>query len=189
MNADELMRTAYRIPLEEAIRLHKRSPTFRSASFATAELLDPLEPTQPFRRCDLLPIIEEEWCFRRDAVPEWITLKTGRAAREQLIEGLKEEYGLDPAMRFKRLEGSARAYFYDVHDPDTWRHDPFLCLITVAPEHGGLEVEFNWFGSRARALTDPALRPWFFDSRSRVLHGSDAVRLATDAWKKRQTNP
>src|SRR2546429_235283 len=83
--------------------------TFRSASFATAELFDPLEATEPFRRCDLLSIIEEEWCFRRDAVPEWITLKTGRAAREQLIEGLKEEYGLDPAMRFKRLEGSARA--------------------------------------------------------------------------------
>jgi hypothetical protein len=168
---NEITRTAFRMPLAEAIRVHKRWPKFRSASFATAELFDPIDPVAPFALADLLPEIEEEWCFRRDAVPDWITLKTGRAARERFIERLTEECELDPATRYKRIEGSARAYLYSPEDPETWRDDPFLCLIVVPSEHSGMGREFSWFGGRANALTNPLLRPWFFDPRARVLHG------------------
>lgn len=95
---NDITRDIFRMSLAEAIRYHKRSPLFRHVLFAVGECHDPLEPAAPFVIQDTLPAIEHEWCFRRDAVPDYIRLSVGRSGRSRCIEKLTEEYALPPAM-------------------------------------------------------------------------------------------
>jgi len=183
MNSDEIARALYRLPLNEAIRRVKRWNTFRHALFATGQLYDPIEPESPFYLADVLSVLERKYHFRRDAVPEYITLQVGRAAREQYIKGLQEEYALPPAERFKRVSGLAKGFCYDIWDVDTWE-DPFSCLIKIPAEINRKGLEFSYFGPRAEMLTNPELRPLFFDPRVTVLHGAEAVKVARETFEE-----
>jgi hypothetical protein len=179
---DLLAKTVFRVPLKEAIRLYKRSDTFRHVLFATAELDDPIEPAIPFIRHDLLPILEREWCFKRDCVPDYMRVHVGRAARERVIEGLRSDYNLEPAERFSRLKKSLGAEAVEPSDPDTWEHDVYSCLLLVPAELSGADAPFCWLGGRAEALT--RYRDWFFDPRVTVLHGAEAVKAARTVLKE-----
>lgn len=173
----------FRLSLSEATRHMKRSDLFRHVLFAVGEVHDPLEPETPFNMQALLPEIEREWHFRRDAVPDYIKLFVGRAARERSLAKLAEEYSLPPAERFERIEGSVRAYQYSVCDPETW-DTPFFCVIRIPAELGGAGMPIFWCGNRSSALTTPLIREWFFDARSKVLHGKEAVELARQEISK-----
>jgi hypothetical protein len=167
----------FRLSLDQAVRNHKKSPIFRHVLFACAELHDPLEPDVPFTMQAPLPEIEKEWHFRRDeGVPAWIKLYVGRAARERALAKLIEEYSLPPAERFKRIECSIKIKRYDVDDVDTWDIG-FFCVIWI-PEYNGDGTPFVWCGNRDQALTDPRIRPWFFDARAKLIHGNEAVEIA-----------
>jgi hypothetical protein len=173
----------FRLSFAEVIRLHKRSEVFRHPLFAVAELEDPLEPALPFNMQAPLPEIEREWKFRRDAVPDYIRLTVGRAARERSLAQLQKEYTLPPAERFKLIEGTIAIEQFDPGDPDTW-NTGFFCAIEFPPELSNAPFPVYWFGNRSVALTDPRVRPWFFDSRSKVLHGKEAVDRARQEFSK-----
>lgn len=173
----------FRLSLSEAIKHMKRSPLFRHVLFAVGEVNDPLEPNSPFNMQAVLPEIEREWHFCRDAVPDYIKLFVGRAARERTLAGLEEEYSLQPAERFRRVEGSIKAYQYCVHDPQTW-DTPFFCVIRIPAELSGQGLPIFWCGNRSTALVNQWVRPWFFDARAKVLHGQEAVALARQAVKQ-----
>jgi len=166
----------FRLPLAEVMRRHKRSPIFRHVLFSVGELHDPLEPEVPFNMQGLLWEVEQEWRFRRDAVPEYIKLFVGRAARERSLSRLAEEYCLPPTERFKRIETTVKMAQYSTHDPETWP-SPFFCAIVLPAEFSAVGVPITWCGNRSSAPTDPAIRPWFFDKRSKVFHGEEAVKL------------
>lgn len=174
---NELTRTVFRMSIGELIRRTKRLDMFRHPLFATAELFDPLEPDKPFTKTGILPIIEQEWHFRRDAVPNWITLNVGRAARDRTIAGLKSEYDLPPAERFARVKDGIHGRFYDPRNPDTW-DDAYSCLLLIPPHLSGEFIPLYWYGGRSEALTHPQLRQWFFDPRVKVLHDAEATREA-----------
>jgi hypothetical protein len=171
----------FRLSLAEVTRRHKRSPIFRHPLFAVGELEDPLEPDVPFNMQAPLPEIEHEWKFSRDAVPEYIKLTVGRAARERSLAQLQKEYTLPPAERFKRIEGTVKTEQYNPSDPDTW-DTGFFCAIRFPIESSNSALPAYWFGNRSVALTDPRVRPWFFDSRSKILHGKAAVDQARQAF-------
>jgi hypothetical protein len=180
VNAHQL----FRLSLEEIIRRTKRNDIFRHPSFACAELFDPLDEANPFVMQAPLPEIEREWHFRRDAVPEWIRLFVGRAARERTLKNLEAEYNdLEPSERFKRAEDAFRIARYSVTDPETW-NTPFFCFISVAAAFSGIGIPLIWVGNRSTALTDPKIRPWFFDERAKVVHGEEATLLARLASSK-----
>jgi hypothetical protein len=171
----------FRLSLDEVTRRHKRSPIFRHPLFAVGELEDPLEPGVPFNMQAPLPEIEREWKFTRDAVPAYIKLTVGRAARERSLAQLQKEYTLPPAERFKLIEGTVKVEQYNVNDPETW-DTPFFCAIKFPAEYINPAMPVHWFGNRSVALTDPRVRPWFFDPRSTVLHGKAAVDQARQAF-------
>jgi hypothetical protein len=171
----------FRLSLAEVARRHKRSPIFRHPLFAVAELEDPLEPAIPFNMQAPLPQIEHEWRFSRDAVPEYIRLTVGRAARERSLAQLQKEYTLPPAERFALIEGTVKVEQYNVNDPETW-DTPFFCAIKLPAEFSNVPMPVYWFGNRSDALTNPRVRPWFFDPRSKVLHGKAAVDQARRAF-------
>jgi hypothetical protein len=173
MNAHQL----FRLSLEEITRRTKRSELFRHPLFATAETDDPLEPAAPFVQQGLLPLIEAEWYFARDAVPDHIRLTTGGEARKRCLIKLAEEYGLPPAARFKRVQDAFKIKQYNAADPETW-DTGYFCFISVTAEFSGIGIPLIWVGNRSNALTDPRIRPWFFNQRARVVHGEEAVNLA-----------
>jgi hypothetical protein len=177
----------FRLSFAEVIRLHKRSEVFRHPLFAVAELEDPLEPALPFNMQAPLPEIEREWKFRRDAVPDYIRLTVGRTAREKSLAQLQKEFTLPPAERFKLIEGTVKIEQYDVSDPETW-DTGYFCAIEFPVESSDPAMPFTWFGNRSVALTDPRVRPWFFDARSRVLHGKEAVDLARAVVQSKHGN-
>lgn len=167
----------FRLSFAEVVRRHKRSPIFRHPLFAVGELHDPLEPDVPFNMQAPLPEVEKEWHFRREAgVPAWINLYVGRAARERSLAKLAEEYTLPPAERFKRIETTVKMEQYSADDPDTWSTG-YFCAIHVPAEFSAAGMPITWCGNRSSALSDPAIRPWFFDKRSKVFHGEEAVKL------------
>jgi hypothetical protein len=179
VNADELAQRVFRIPMEEAIRMQKRNSKFRHVLFAAAELDDPIDPAGgPFTKHDLLSVIEKDWDFRRDAVPDHINLFVGRAARERLIQGIREDYNRMPADRYRQADEAARCVLENPDDPDSWWDDPFACALLVPVELTGLDIGICWFGSRAEALT--RYRKWFFDPRCNVFHGTEAVKMARE---------
>jgi hypothetical protein len=173
----------FRLSLAEAVRRTKRSDAFRHPLFACGELHDPLEPETPFNMQAPLPEIEEAWNFRRDAVPAWIRLFVGRAARERVLVSLQAEYNLTPAERFRRLEGTAKCDRYSVSDPETW-DTPFFCYVSIAAEFSPVGIPLVWVGNRSEALINPHIRSLFFDSRAKVVHGEEATRLARLALSK-----
>jgi hypothetical protein len=175
----------FRLSLAEVTRRHKRSAIFRHPLFAVAELEDPLEPALPFNMQAPLPEIEREWRFTRDAVPDYIKLTVGPAARERSLAQLQKEFTLPPAERFTLIEGTVKVERYNVNDPDTW-DTPFVCAIRFPIESSNSTLPVYWFGNRSAALTDPMVRPWFFDPRSKVLHGKAAVDQARQAFSTRK---
>jgi hypothetical protein len=177
----------FRLSFAEVMRMHKRSEIFRHPLYAVAELHDPLEPAVPFNMQAPLPKIESDWNFTRDAVPDYIQLFTGRAARERSLSMLQEEYRLAPAERFKRIESTVKAELFDVADPDTW-DTGFFCAIDVPAELAGLPLPLLWCGNRQRALVEHRVRQWFFDPRSRILHGKEAVELARQRFSELTQN-
>lgn len=171
----------FRLSLPEVTRLHKRSSIFRHPLFAVGELEDPLEPAIPFNMQAPLPEIEREWHFTRDAVPDYIRLTVGRAARERSLAQLQKEYTLPPAERFKLTEGTVKIQQYNVNDPETW-DTGYFCAIKFPAEFSNPAMPVYWFGNRSEALSNPRVRPWFFDPRSKVLHGKAAVDQARQAF-------
>jgi hypothetical protein len=167
----------FRLSLAAATKRMKRSGVYRHPLFACGELEDPVDTECPFIMQAPLPEIEREWCFSRASVPPWIKLFVGRAAREISLSRLEAEYNtLEPAERFRRVENLVKIERYSVTDPDTW-DTGYFCAIVIP---GG----FSWFGNRSVALTHPEARRWFFDPRSKVSHGQEAVTLARDALGK-----
>lgn len=161
------------MPLDEAIRQHKRLDLYRHPLICAGELFDPFEPDVPFFRVDLLPVMEREWHFRRAAIPDYMKIWTGKTARERIIRGIREEYELSPAERFRRIKGVAQGALYKGSDPETWDEEyEFMCLFPIPPSLGG---NF-WFGGRCEALANPKLRPILLDLEIKVLHGAEAVR-------------
>jgi hypothetical protein len=177
----------FRLSLSEATRRMKRSEVFRHPLFAVGELHDPMEPEIPFNMRAPLPEIESEWSFRRDSVPDFIKLYVGRPARKRCLAKLEEEYNLPPVERFRRLKESVETHQYRVHDPETW-DTPFFCVIRIPAELSDSAMPVFWCGNRSVALTDPRVRPWFFDVRSRILHGKEAVELARAVFQSKQEN-
>jgi hypothetical protein len=174
MKYESIARKVFRQSLDEAIRITKRHDTYRHPLVCAASLLDPFDPSCPFYRIVLLPVVEKDWHFTRGSVPEYITLWTGKAARERIIQGVREDYSLDPSERYNRIKGTAQGMCHDPGDPDTWHDDDsFLCLIPIT--FGPYRY---WFGGRAEALTHPMLRPILLDPASTILHGAEAVKFA-----------
>ena len=132
-----------------------------------------------------LPEVEREWKFTRDAVPDYIRLTVGRAARERSLAQLQKEYTLPPAERFKLIEGTIAIEQYDPCDPDTW-DTGYFCAIGFPVELSNSATPIFWFGNRSVALTNPRVRPWFFDPRSKVLHGKAAVDRAKAAFQSKK---
>jgi hypothetical protein len=177
-------RDFFRLSLADATRRLKRSEIFRHPWFAMAELFDPLDPATPFVVQAPLPQIEKAWFFQREAVPEYIELFTGRAARQRSLAKLQEEYALAAHERFARIDGAIKCAQFQATDPSTWC-TPFFCAILPA-ELRHAPVPLLWAGNRSVALTHPTIRPWFFDPRSQVLHGAEAHNFARQAWRKIQ---
>jgi hypothetical protein len=173
----------FRVSLDEAMRYLKRSEIFRHPLFAYGELFDPIEPETPFVREQPLPELEKIWHFRREAVPDYITLYVGRAVRERALAAMEEEYALAPAERFRRLEGSVACQRYNANDPETWAN-PWFTVIVIHAELSGIGMPVIRLGGRAEALTNPARRPWLFDPRAKVLHGAEAVSFAEQLCAK-----
>jgi hypothetical protein len=173
MKYESITRELFRRSLDESIRFTKRHETYRHPLVCAASLVDPFDPSCPFYRIDPLPVVERDWHFTRDSVPEYITLWTGKAARERIIQGVIDEYSLDPSERYDRIKGSAQGACHDPGDPDTWNEDDrFLCVIPV-----NFGLCRYWFGGRSEALTHPLLRPILLDPTSKVLHGAEAVKF------------
>jgi hypothetical protein len=174
----------FRLSLAEATRRHKRSEFFRHPLFGVAEVEDPLEPAAPFVFQSLVPLIEAEWNFSRDAVPDYIRLSTGREARKRSLAKLVEEYSLPVAARFRRVETSIQAENYNPHDSSTWLMNGLFCSIQVPREISGQGIPVFWCGCRSTALVTPMVRAWFFDPRTTVTHGAEAVELGRQALSK-----
>jgi hypothetical protein len=177
-------RAVFRLSLAEATRRHKRSELFRHPLFGVAEADDPLEPAAPFVLQSLVPLIEVEWQFTRDAVPDYVRLSTGSEARKRSLAKLIEEYSLPPAERFKRAEDAFKIARYNTSDPDTWELGGLFCSIQVPAELSGEGIPIFWCGNRSSALVDPRVRRWFFDPRAKVSHGAQAVAVAKLAITK-----
>ena len=139
----------------------------------------------PFNMQAPLPQIELEWKFTRDAVPDYIKLTVGRAAREKSSAQLEKEYTLPPAERFKLIEGTIAIEQYDLGDPETWDTGDFNA-IEFPIQYCNPAMPFSWFGNRSVALTDLRVRPWFFDPRSKVRHGKEAVDRAKEKFGVKQ---
>jgi hypothetical protein len=173
----------FRLSLAEATRIMKRSSIFRHVLFAVGELDDPLEPGDPFIMQAPLPEVEKQWHFSRASVPSYIRLSVGNAARERSLTKLAEEYLLTPAERYRRLKGSVECDQYSVHDPETW-DTPFFCVIRIPAELSGNGLPILWLGNRSTALVSPQIRALFFDVRSKVSHGKEAVNFAREIVKR-----
>jgi hypothetical protein len=181
----DLYRNLFRVSLEEALRAHKRSEVFRNPLFTVGELDDPLEPGNPFVMQAVLRDVEREWFFRRsECVPDWVTLSVGNAARERSLLKFREEYALSPLERYKRVETSIKTELYNPSNPDSWEMNGLFCLIQVPRELSGEGIPVFWAGPRSAALANSRVRAWFFDPRTTVTHGEEAVMLAKEALGK-----
>jgi hypothetical protein len=174
MNAQEL----FRIPLNEFIKRTKRNELFRHVLFEVTKLEDPLEPGVPFIRYGILPQLEREMNFRRDAVPPWITLKIGKAARDWTISGIIEERTTLPsAEHYRRIKDTHQAATQTPEDPSTWPAE-YAIFLKVPPEVSGMPIPLSIASSRARVLTHPVWRDWFFDDRVEKWHREEALEMA-----------
>jgi hypothetical protein len=171
----------FRRSLAEVKRLWKRSPVFRSANFACAEMDDPEQPGRPFVKHGPLAEIEKAWHFSRaSGVPPWIRLWTGRAAREHTLKAVEEEYALTPAQRYALLDDTLTSFEFNVRDPMSW-NTAWLCAIRIpSPE----EIALWWWGGRDVALCNPVLRDWYFREGAEVFHGRKAFEVAQREWAK-----
>jgi hypothetical protein len=177
-------RTLFRRSLPEWIRLMKRSPVFRHPLYAVASLVDPLEPDRPFLRQGPLPEIEQDWQFTRDAVPDYIRLSVGRAARERAIADFTREYNAsDPAQRWKSIEEAIK-FRDDEDDPFSGPPELYCFLLVSAELTGSIPIAYG--GPRDRVLTNRMLRRWFFDERAELLHGQPAMARAKALLRENQ---
>lgn len=176
----------FRCPLDKALKLHKRSALFRHVLFSLGELDDPIEPEIPFIQILPLPELEERWRFSRDAVPDYIRLTVGRAARARFIEKLTEEYNLPTAERFRRIKDRQDTWAHETKNPETWSAT-FAVFIHIPAGVCGLPMDLHFAGGREQVLTHPMWRPWYFSPLATVWHGEEALEMARAMTKERGT--
>ena len=125
--------------------------------------------------------LELTWHFKRDAVPPWIRLYTGRAARRRTLQAIEEEYALPPAECFGLIEESLQCPAYSALYPQSW-NIPFLCAVKIpTPQPSSIW----WWGGRDAALSNPVVRGQYHNKQARVFHGAAVFEVVQREWNGR----